>query len=422
MADPYSSHDPDSGSEWTKPMRAAGREAAAAAQLPDKAVEVWRHTDTGRIPFEGLAVAATAPADDEVLRAAAAVGERCALMVTWQGGARVIEDGAPGVELGPLADLSDDAAGAAGVGTIVAADADLFCALNAAHWEGGAAVSVAAGARPEAPIVIVHWGAASGTVTFGRTFVGVGTLADATVVEMWVGPGGAAGSLTAPVGEIVVDDGARLSHVALQHLGDDATFVATQRARLGRDGRITTTAAALGARTHRLDTATELVGDGSTSDALGVYVADGERHVDFRATQRHVGTHCTSDLLYRGAAWDRASAVFSGLIRIEPSAAHSDAHQASHYLLLSEDARAANIPNLEILNHDVKCGHASSGGPPDEDQLYYLAARGIAPAAAERLVVDGFFADVAARVPVPAVGAHIVSEVGRRLAVLRGDT
>lgn len=422
MADPFSVHSPGRGPEWTKLMRATGREAAAAARFPGRADEAWRHTDTGRIPFEGLVVEGAAPDDDEVTAVASAAGERCALVVTWQGGTRVVEAGPPGLDIGGLEGLDDVDAEAVGVGTIVDAGSDLFCALNAAHWDGGALVRVAPGARLEGAIVIVHWGAAPGAVTFGRTLAVVGEQAEATLVEIWAGPPHAGGSLTAPVGEIVVDRGARLVHVMLQQLDDGATFVATQRARVGRDAAITTTAAALGARTHRLSTATELVGDGASSDALGVYVADGERHVDFRATQHHVGTHCRSDLLYRGAVWDEASAVFSGLIRIEPGAASSDAHQASHYLLLSDEGRVANIPNLEILNHDVRCGHASSGGPPDEEQLYYLAARGIPPAVAQRLVVDGFFADVAARVPVPAVGARIVSEVGRHLAVLRGGT
>lgn len=266
----------------------------------------------------------------------------------------------------------------------------------------------------------MHWGAEAAAATFPRARVEIGAHAEATVVEVWAGPASAEGSLVACVTEISVDAGASLHYAAVQHLDDAATFVGTSRATLGPDAHISSAAAALGARTHRLRTGIELDGDGASATAFGVYVADGERHVDFRAAQHHVGAHCTSDLLYRGAAWDSASAVFSGLIRIEAGAARSDAHQASHYLLLSEHARVANIPNLEILNHDVKCSHASSGGPPDEDQLYYLAARGIPPAVAERLVVDGFFADVAARIPLPAVGEHIVAEVGRRLAVMRG--
>lgn len=419
MPDPFTTPDLDSAPEWLERLRAAGHEAAAVTPFPDRTDEQWRHTDVGRIPFEDLAVAGTAPRDEDVLAAASAAGPRCALVVAWDGGARVVEAGPDGVDVAALDSLAGTDPTAAEVGTIVGAGSDLFCALNAAHFSGGAAVRVAPGARPDGAIVVVHWCAPAAGASFPRTFVGVGRLAEAAVVEVWTGPGDAAGSLTASVVEIDVADGARLDHVALQELDDAATFVATQSARLGRDARVSTTAAALGGRTHRMRTATDLRGDGSSSDALGVYVADGERHVDFRATQRHEGRRCTSDLLYRGAAWDSASAVFSGLIRIEAGAAESDAYQASHFLLLSDEAQAANIPNLEILNHDVKCGHASSGGPPDEDQLYYLAARGIAPATAERLVVDGFFADVAGRIPVPAVGDHVVSEVGRRLAVLR---
>lgn len=417
VPDPISAHHPRHGHAWAVGLREAGIKAAVATERPDRSDEDWRHTDVSRIPFEGLVPASAEPTGAEVLAAAEAAGERCALLVTWPGGARTVEAGPDGVVLEPLASLEDGT----GVGEIVPVDADIFCALNAAHWDGGAAVRVAEGACPDGAIVVVHWCAEAGAAAFPRTCVDVGRLAEVTVVEVWAGPAAADGSLVAAVVEVSVGDGASLRHAAVQQLDDASTFVGTVAARVGGDARISATAAALGARTHRLRTGTELAGDGASAEAFGVYVADDERHVDFRATQHHIGARCTSDLLYRGAAWDSASTVFSGLIRIEPSAAHSDAHQASHYLLLSEHARAANIPNLEILNHDVKCSHASSGGPPDEDQLYYLAARGIAPAVAERLVVDGFFADVAARIPVAAVGEHVVAEVGRRLAVLRGQ-
>lgn len=421
VADPFSSQGLDVGPQWARLLRAAGREAAASIPFPDATDERWRHTDTGRIPFEGLSLAAGEPPLASVEAAAAGAGPRCALVVTWDGGARVLGEVPEGVELAALATLSDEDPGASVVGGIVGSDADLFCALNAGHFSGGVLVRIAAGVRTDKPIVVVHWCGAAGTAAFPRSLISLGRSAEAAVVEIWAGPQDAADSLAAAVVEVDVADGAGLDHVALQQLDDAATFVGTQRVRLGRDARVTTTAAALGARTHRLRVETELIGDGASSDALGVYVADADRHVDFRAAQHHVGRRCRSDLLYRGAAWDRASAVFSGLIRIEAGASGSDAHQGSHYLLLSDEARVANIPNLEILNHDVKCGHASSGGPPDEDQLYYLATRGIPPAAAERLVVDGFFADVAARTPVEAAGAHVLAEVGRRLAVLRGD-
>lgn len=421
VPDPFSVTGPGAGPEWIGRLRAVGRAAAAELPFPQRTDEQWRHTDTGRIPFEDLVVGATAPRDEDVIALASAAGRRCALVAAWDGGARVIEAGPDDVGVEPLDSLAATDPMAPAVGTIVGAGSDLFCALNAAHFSGGVAVRVAAEARPEGAIVVVHWCAPASAASFPRTFVSVGRLAEVTIVEIWAGPADAAGSLTASVVEIDVADGARLDHVALQELADSATFVATQSAHLGRDARISTTAAALGGRTHRMRTATELRGDGSSADALGVYVADGERHVDFRATQHHEGRDCTSDLLYRGAAWGRAGAVFSGLIRIEAGASGSDAHQASHFLLLSDEAHAANIPNLEILDHDVKCGHASSGGPPDEDQLYYLAARGIPPARAEHLVVDGFFADVAGRIPVPGVGDHVVAEVGRRLALLRGE-
>jgi Fe-S cluster assembly protein SufD len=108
-------------------------------------------------------------------------------------------------------------------------------------------------------------------------------------------------------------------------------------------------------------------------------------------------------LLFKGAVEDTARSVYSGLVRLRPSAQKSEAYQTNRNLVLSEGAGAESIPNLEIEANDVRCSHASTVGPIDEDQLYYLETRGIRPEEAERLIVLGFFDDVFARLPVPAL-------------------
>lgn len=324
---------------------------------------------------------------------------------------------APGQGVGmAVLDTADDP----GCGRILSPDTDVFAAVNAARFTGGAFLRFDAGTRTTSPVVVVHWAGPSDSVSFPRTFVSAGAGAEAAVVEVWAGDAGAVGNLVDAAVELDVGEGAHLDHVALQEVGDATAWICNQAVRVARDARIRTTAAALGASVSRMRSVTTLSGEGGEADAVGVYVESADRHADFRITQRHVAPRCRSDLRYHGAVWDEASSVFSGLIRIEPEAAHSDAHQASRYLLLSEQARAANIPTLEIFNHDVRCGHASSGGPPDEDQLYYLQARAIPPDVAERLVVDGFFAEVTGRIRFEDVRGHVGAEIQRRLAILRG--
>ncbi|HAM01498.1 MAG TPA: hypothetical protein DCQ30_04630, partial [Acidimicrobiaceae bacterium] len=126
------------------------------------------------------------------------------------------------------------------------------------------------------------------------------------------------------------------------------------------------------------------------------------------------GLH-TPARLFTGAVADRARSVYSGLIRIRHGARRADARQTNHNLVLSEGAHADSVPNLDIDENDVRCSHASTVGPIDEEQRYYLESRGIDPATAERLIVHGFFSDIAARSPFPEVGAWVSDAVQGRL-------
>jgi Fe-S cluster assembly protein SufD len=115
---------------------------------------------------------------------------------------------------------------------------------------------------------------------------------------------------------------------------------------------------------------------------------------DFRTLQDHDAPKTTSDLLFKGAVEDESRAVYSGLIRIRKGAAGTNAFQTNRNLVLGQGAHADSVPNLEIEENDVKCSHASAVGPIDEEQRYYLEARGLPPEAADRLIVLGFFEEI----------------------------
>jgi Fe-S cluster assembly protein SufD len=136
--------------------------------------------------------------------------------------------------------------------------------------------------------------------------------------------------------------------------------------------------------------------------------------LDFRTLQDHLAPRTTSDLLFMGAVADHAHSVYSGLIRVRRGAAKSDAMQTNHNLVLDEGAHADSVPNLDIEENDVRCSHGSTVGPVDEDQRYYLESRGVPPEVAERLIVAGFFQDIADRVPVTATRTMIGRSVGHR--------
>jgi Fe-S cluster assembly protein SufD len=160
---------------------------------------------------------------------------------------------------------------------------------------------------------------------------------------------------------------------------------------------------ALGGYYARLRAESLLAGEGGESDLTSVYFGDDDQMLDFRTLQDHHAPHTRSDLLFKGAVEDHAQSVYSGLIRIRKGAQRANAFQTNRNLVLTEGAEAMSVPNLEIEADDVHCSHASTVGPIDDDQLYYLATRGVPPAEAERLIVLGFFDDVFDRLPMPSL-------------------
>ncbi len=142
--------------------------------------------------------------------------------------------------------------------------------------------------------------------------------------------------------------------------------------------------------------------------------------LDFRTLQDHDAPSTRSDLLFKGAVEDHAHSVYSGLIRLRPTARKAKASQTNRNLVLTEGAGAESIPNLEIEANDVRCSHASAVGPIDEDQLYYLESRGVPPAEAERLIVLGFFDDVLDRLPIPTLARALRRTVVEKVEHRRG--
>jgi Fe-S cluster assembly protein SufD len=217
--------------------------------------------------------------------------------------------------------------------------------------------------------------------------------------------------------EIYIGDGARVRYASIQEWGTGVTHLGIQRATLGRDADFRSLAVGFGASLARAEAETVLAGSGGFSEMLGVFFADGTQHFDHRSEQDHVADHCTSDLLYKGALRDESRAVYSGWVHVRKDAQRTDAMQTSRNLVLSERAKAQAIPNLEIEANDVRCGHAASVGPVDDEALFYLESRGIPRAEAERLIVTGFFQEVFDRVTLDEVrrGAElaIAEELGK---------
>jgi Fe-S cluster assembly protein SufD len=148
---------------------------------------------------------------------------------------------------------------------------------------------------------------------------------------------------------------------------------------------------------------------------LSAYFGEQRQMHDIRTLQDHVAPDTTSNLLFKGAVEGRAQSVYTGLIHIGKHASGVNAFQTNRNVKLSDGAWAHSDPNLEIENNDVRCSHASTVGPVDEDQAFYLESRGISPAVAERLIVMGFFDEVLERLPVSGAVGLLRDKIARKL-------
>ncbi|MDQ4124824.1 MAG: SufD family Fe-S cluster assembly protein, partial [Actinomycetota bacterium] len=170
-----------------------------------------------------------------------------------------------------------------------------------------------------------------------------------------------------------------------------------------RDSTVRSLAVNLGSKFARTQVESVLKGEGSFSEMLGLYFADSEQHFAQRTLQQHVAAHATSDLLYKGALKERSRSEYSGLIKVAKGAQGTDAYQANRNFVLSEDALAHSIPQLEIEANEVRCTHGATVSPVEEEHLFYLMSRGIDRVTAQKLVVFGFFGEVLDRIRVPQV-------------------
>jgi Fe-S cluster assembly protein SufD len=200
--------------------------------------------------------------------------------------------------------------------------------------------------------------------------------------------------------EIIVGDGAQLTLVTVQEWDDDAVHLASHFATVGRDARFRHIVVSLGGKVIRLNPSTHMIAAGGDAELFGLYFADAGQHIEQRVYVEHVAEHTKSRVNYKGALNGHgARTVWVGDVLIGAHAAGTDTYEQNRNLVLSEGTRADSIPNLEIETGDILgAGHASATGRFDDEQLFYLQARGITEREARRLVVLGFLSEIVQKV------------------------
>ena len=284
---------------------------------------------------------------------------------------------------------------------------DRFAQLTRALWTQGVILHIPSGVRLVRPI-IVRWAAgAAGRALLSRTIIALGDGAQAVVLEELVGSGAASPaspdggqSFLAGTLEVTLGRDAKLEVASLQELPTTTVAFQHRNAVIGEGATLHWALAQLGSRLVRSRVDNRLEGDRSSVEQVEIVFGGTDQVFDLTSYTHHIGRDTTGNLLSKGALLDRARSFMKGMIVIDRSAVGTDSFLGEFGMNLSKATRSVAIPSLEIDQPDCRrAAHASSVGPIDESQLFYLETRGIPPDEARRIIVLGFLEPVVARVP-----------------------
>jgi Fe-S cluster assembly protein SufD len=374
---------------WLDERRRQGASLAQSLPLPDHKSKGWEFTDLSGLEIDSYAGAS---AEAEVSGAEGATVVSLAAAVSSHAG--LLQE-----HLGSLVPVEDP-----------------FVARNEAGWSDGVLVHVPRGVKVAEPIRIEVPVDRDGAAVGWRTLIVLEEGAEAEVWEHWSSPNDDVDGLLNSVVELSVGQAATLRYVNTQDISESSWIFATQRAQVERDARLDWAALGFGSARGKVRMETKLAGPGSEARVTGGYAGGPGQHLDFDTLQEHAAPNTNSDLAFRGVLAAGSTAVWRGMIKVDPGAQQTDAFQESRNLLLSTDAHADAIPGLEILADDVRCTHAAAIAQIDKEQLFYLTSRGLDPAGAKTLIIEGFLESLVERLAVGPVRDEISARLEQRLA------
>ena len=290
---------------------------------------------------------------------------------------------------------------------------DLPAALAWSRSAQALYIQIPVEAEYDEPIVIEAVGGGADLLAHAHVVVEASRHSRSTVVLRHEGSAQLAQNV-----EIIVREGAQLELVTVQRWDDDAVHAASHQARVERDATLRHIVVSFGGGVVRVNPSIELAGTGSSAELYGLSYSDAGQHLESQVYLHHKGAETRGDVLYKGALQgEGARSVWIGDVLIGPDAVGTDSYEANRNLVLTEGARADSIPNLEIETGDIRgAGHASATGRFDDEQLFYLQARGIPEDEARRLVVLGFLAEIVQKINVPDLEAELFAAIEEELA------
>ena len=407
--------------EWFRKDQRESWELFQSLPQPKRNDEPWRFANLKAIDLSDFHPASTvADAPSLIARSSALKGEDLAAKLVFANDQLILTEvkGLPaGVLLLPLeqaVNKHEELFRKSFMNSEVRLGSRKFAALHRAQLRTGAFLHVPKGVVIERPIEIWHWVEGENASIFPHTLIVLDEGASATVIDHFVSARNER-SVAIAVNDLTLGKNARLYYVGVQEWSDKATAFHLNTTEVERDANSTALQMNLGGAYIRGESDSHLLGEGSRSVMLSINPASGSREIDQRTFQDHFAPRATSDLLYHNALADSSRTIFAGLIKVEEDAHETDAYQKVRNLMLSDEAEANSMPGLEILADNVRCTHGATSGELNEDELFYMMARGITPKQAAQLIVRGFFGTVLERLENPMLQEHLGVVLDRKL-------
>ncbi len=285
-------------------------------------------------------------------------------------------------------------------GRVVKSESDRFAAFVNAFFTGGVFVRVPSGVTLERPLRRMLLLDSPKTSIVEQTFVIAEEQSRLVFLEELYSKGNPAPAFVASTTEVLARPSSHVDFSSIQLLDDQTTYVSNRGVQVANDARATLSSLSLGASLERSRTNFYLDGRGSLAEGFEIFFTDGKQKYDYETNLVHNSPDSTGSTQARGVLKGESQSIFKGMIKIVNTAKNSRSYLAHHAMILERTAKSDGVPSLEIDNNEVRATHSASVVQIDEEQLFYLMARGLPADEAKRTVVLGFFEPVLSRVPI----------------------
>ncbi len=403
---------------WLNNLRQQALEQFNSQGLPSKKVEDWKYTSLWNLAQQTFI-------HDAAVNAVSA-SQSAELALLDDAYRLVIVDGVYSNELSQLKDipvglaLSSLSTGVEQVQQQLGQQVDVakagLTALNTMLMNDGVVITVSANTEIAKPIelLVINSGQTENLAVHLRNVIVMEKNSKATFIEHYVGLNDQV-AMTNVVTEVVLEESAELYHYKLQQESESAFHIATLAAKQAAKSKWHTNNISLGAQLARNDIHSQLEGEHSHTTMDGLYLVNNNQHVDNHTRIDHLVPNTTSDELYKGVLDGNSHAVFNGKVMVHKDAQKTDSNQKNQNLLLSRGCAIDTKPEMEIYADDVICGHGSTVGQIDQDQLFYLRARGLDEVSARSLLTYAFAVDVLERIPSTDIRQALSNVIEQRL-------